>query len=36
VLKRLSSTLKHMGPTTSHIFLYTVGEDIKRKDSDAR
>jgi len=32
VLKRLSSTFKHMGPTTSHIFLYTVGEDIKRRE----
>jgi DNA-3-methyladenine glycosylase I len=32
VLKRLSSTFKHMGPTTSHIFLYTVGEDIKRME----
>jgi DNA-3-methyladenine glycosylase I len=30
VLKRLSSTFKHVGPTTAHIFLYTVGEDIKR------
>jgi DNA-3-methyladenine glycosylase I len=29
VLKRLSSTFKHVGPTTVHIFLYTVGEDIK-------
>jgi hypothetical protein len=36
VLKRLSSTFKHMGPTTAHIFLYSVGEDIKRKGSDAR
>ena len=32
VLKRLSSTFKHMGPTTSHIFLYTIGEDIKRME----
>jgi len=32
VLKRLSSIFKHVGPTTSHIFLYTVGEDIKRRE----
>lgn len=32
VLKRLSSTFKHVGPTTAHIFLYTVGEDIKRME----
>jgi len=32
VLKRLSSTFKHVGPTTAPIFLYTVGEDIKRME----
>jgi DNA-3-methyladenine glycosylase I len=36
VLKRLSSAFKHVGPTTAYIFLYSVGEDIRRKGSDAR
>ena len=35
VLKRLSSTFRHVGPTTAHIFLYSVGEDIRRKASEA-
>jgi len=35
VLMRLSSTFRYMGPTTAHIFLYSVGEDIRRRDSGA-
>jgi DNA-3-methyladenine glycosylase I len=31
VKKQLSRRLKHVGNTTAHIFLYTVGEDIKRE-----
>ena len=31
VKKQLSRRLKHVGDTTAHIFLYTVGEDIKRE-----
>jgi DNA-3-methyladenine glycosylase I len=31
VKKQLSKKLKHVGDTTAHIFLYTVGEDIKRE-----
>jgi len=29
VEKQLSSRMKHVGRSTAHIFLYTVGEDIK-------
>jgi DNA-3-methyladenine glycosylase I len=29
VVSRLISRLKHVGKSTAHIFLYTVGEDIK-------
>ena len=31
VKKQLSRRLKHVGDATAHIFLYTVGEDIKRE-----
>ena len=33
VVKRLQSTLRHVGPSTAHIFLYSVGEDIKYDES---
>jgi len=29
VVKQLSSKMKHVGRSTAHIFLYTVGEDIE-------
>jgi 3-methyladenine DNA glycosylase Tag len=29
VMKELKKTFKHVGETTAHIFIYTVGEDIK-------
>jgi DNA-3-methyladenine glycosylase I len=29
VVKRLKSHFKHVGPSTAHIFLWSVGEDIK-------
>jgi DNA-3-methyladenine glycosylase I len=28
-MKELKKTFKHVGTTTAHIFIYTVGEDIK-------
>jgi DNA-3-methyladenine glycosylase I len=28
-MKELQKTFKHVGKTTAHIFIYTVGEDIK-------
>ena len=33
VVKRLISTLKHVGPGTAHIFLWSVGEPIKYDES---
>lgn len=33
VVKRLRSTLKHVGPGTAHIFLWSVGEPIKYDES---
>jgi DNA-3-methyladenine glycosylase I len=32
VVKQLQASFKHVGPSTAHIFLYSVGEDIKREE----
>jgi len=33
VVKRMSSMFKHVGPSTAHIFLWSVGEKIKHDPS---
>lgn len=30
VIKELSKTFKHLGPSSARIFLYSVGEDVRR------
>lgn len=33
VVKRLKSSFKHIGPSTAHIFLWSVGEPLKYDDT---
>jgi 3-methyladenine DNA glycosylase Tag len=33
VVKRLKSSFKHVGPSTAHIFLWSVGEPLKYDDT---
>jgi DNA-3-methyladenine glycosylase I len=33
VVKKLQDSFKHVGPSTAHIFLFSVGEDIKYDES---